>query len=39
MHGKCKILLDVPETGSHLNVKHSCGFTELKMEEYQRFWH
>jgi len=39
MQGKGKILLDVSKTSSRLNVRHSCGSIELKMEEYLRFWH
>jgi len=33
MHGKGKILLDVSETSSHINIRHSCGSIELIMEK------
>ena len=33
MQGKGKIPLDVSETSSRINVRHSCGSTELKMEK------
>ena len=36
MHGQAKILFDVSETSSRLNVKHSCGSVELEIE-YLRF--
>jgi len=39
MHGKGKILLDVPETSSCLNVKCSCGSINLHVEKYLLFWH
>jgi len=39
MQGKGKILLDVSETLSHLNIRHSCGSSDMKMEEYLCFWH
>jgi len=39
MQGNGKILLDVSETSSRFNIRHSCGSVELKMTEYLRFWH
>jgi len=39
MHGKGYKRLDVFETSSRLNIKHSCGSIELKIEEYLGFWH
>ena len=33
MQGKGKILLDVSETSSRINIRHSCGSIELKMEK------
>jgi len=39
IHGNVKILYNLSETSSRLNVKHSYGSIPLKMEEYLRFWH